>query len=74
MTATHADICRDARTRATWRKANEVLDDALRDRLVLDAIASGNGSYEGIQATLQQARADIADGVMSSDGRLTWAF
>ena len=74
MTTDHADRCRDGHARATWRKANEVLADALRDRLVLDAIASGNGSYEGIQSALQQAREDIADGVMSSDGSLTWAY
>jgi hypothetical protein len=70
----HADRCRDGHARATWRKANEPLSDSLRDKLVLDAIAAGNGSYEGIQSVLQQAREDIADGVIDREGRITWAI
>jgi hypothetical protein len=73
MTTDHAERCRDGHTRATWRKANDPLTDRLRDRVILRAIEAGCDS-EGIRAALNQARADIEDGVMSSDGRLTWNY
>jgi hypothetical protein len=72
--STHADICRDGHARATWRKANEVIPDALRDRMILQAIDRCESSPEQLRLMLQQAREDIADGLMDGEGRLTWAW
>lgn len=71
--STHAERCARAHSRAAARKANALLPAGLRDRLILRAALDGL-DYDGIQARLEQARDDLADGAIDGEGRLQWAI
>lgn len=70
----HADDCARGHHRAAIRKANDPLSDRLRDRLILDAIERCESAPDQLRSMLDQARADLADGVIDERGRIVWAY